>query len=374
MKRLKTGGLGAAVLSHGRLDADRVGGHTVHKYFQLPIDPLRHADQEVIEMAVRRAMRLQVLVVDAVHKMPVGILRFINNVLQHKTGLNDTPFGGIPVVLLADPTLCAGLLENELLHSAVRYSLPRPFGVHSDYAEFVDGLRRGVICADHALTLLRIARDVVSDGAIIIVPTTAAKDDCDRERLDALPGLQHEFIAHTEQLPHPPQDTSMAVRGQSMLIGRLRVKIGARVQLLKDCEPSKKYTLGTILSYSMAEETVTVKDDTGCEVVVRKTTQIFGCCSEEDAGMVLPPLTEFHEWTGLPLRLGYAFTARHAASLPVQSVYVVTPATMQWGDTYLYQAFSRARTWQAVSWKLPAELDSASSPAELAACLRLKLQ
>jgi hypothetical protein len=203
----------------------------------------------------------------------------------------------------------------------------------------------------------------------VLVRTRVEKDACDADFLHQIFG-KGVFLAHVEELPCAPSEQEIAsAMSQGSLYRELTLVVGAVVQLLADVGPLRKYTLAAVVEVDAVSGSAKVRSKEGIVVRVTSVEQLVVCrtIEGEDNNLVV----RYERWTYLPLRLGYAFTPKHASSLPLQKVHILMSTTDAHGENYHYQAFARARSWESVTWQVPEQFSQCDDAVEFASRLGL---
>lgn len=384
-KALKDKNFKVGLMAHSNLDAIKLRGVTVHKLAGLPINDQQHGTDSTISNVAARLKSNQVFIIDAVHKLPESLLLVLSTALKRSTGLSVW-FGGVPVILLLDSSssqqltsdLYGGLFSSSggwYSASPVQYKLPRPLGISPDYRQFTEGLRDGQISTHNAEKLANDATDRVTETAVVLVHSTAAKRDYDLDKLGTItPAQAYTFSAQIVEHSELPQNSKIddVVRVSGAMPTQLTIKVGARIQLLAPVGAVAKHTLATVVSVDPESHTVTVSTNNNRTETVQRVEQIVGMPSDDNPSPTAP-FSKFEVRTLLPLRLGYAFTPEHAEGLPSREFHIRVAPREQNTHNFNHRAFVRPRQWAEVTWGFASSSFSTENAEELARHMGLEI-
>ena len=146
---------------------------------------------------VEKLRGVQVLIVDAAHRVPNRIFNLLQRAACQAGGLDNVPFGGIACVFFADihaPRpyyLERRLIELPWFKSCVNLVLHQQWGVDPDFHEFQRNLSGGKITERHVAQLIREATDHVAPDALVVA-LPLVRDEYNTQRLSE---IQHPLIA-----------------------------------------------------------------------------------------------------------------------------------------------------------------------------------
>ena len=359
----------SAVVAPTAIAAINVGGSTIHSFFGIPprtinpdeaFSPRKHIIP-VIE-------NLDVLIVDEVSMVSPDIVDCISNSLK-KTKRSDTPFGGIPIILVGDilqlpPVVTdrdVGVYYTHRYDSPYFYSaeifknidimpieLTKVFRQKDD--EFIAALDHIRTNHEHrdsvALFNRKCYRDKEDVGldTLCLVPTNAVAKSINENRLDELPS---EIVAFD------------AIYGGGLNAGktkfpapdRLNIKKCARIIFVKNNHPSwLNGTIGEVLS--IETDSIRVKlVETGNIVSVSRETwkkykYKYNYEEKRIESEVIGTFTQF------PISLGWAITIHKSQGMTIEALQIdLGRGAFCFGQTYV--ALSRCRTIGGITLAKP---------------------
>ena len=354
------------VLAPTGVAAKAAKGKTIHSFLNLPTGPyipgLKKKRLYNLDDSKRRIIeKLDIIFIDEVSMVRCDLMDEIDDVLRHYRN-NQSPFGGIQVVLVGDLYQLMPVAPNEewskiedvyaspyFFHSKVIEKLDLPLFElmivqrqdSRDFVNLLNSIREGHLSSSEILTLNdRYRKGFTSKGNDGFVRLTTHNRKADREnykRLHRLPGEELEYKALIEDdYPSCDYPTDYVIR----------LKRGARVMFIRNDNEDESYvnsTLGTVTE--LDEDRIVVKTDEGKTVEVEKQhwTYYEYHINKKTKEIEEIPLGTFTQY---PLKLAWAVTVHKSQGLTFDKVIVDVGSAFTYGQVYV--ALSRCTSLEGV--------------------------
>lgn len=373
-----------AVVAPTGLAALNVGGQTIHSFFRFPVRSIMDEEciKELYGFPRRLFERLQMLIIDEVSMVRVDLMDCIDKFLRKNTRYKDRPFGGVQVLMVGDlfqlpPVLKNGSGEQQILKKT--YGTPFFFGapVFKDHPlqifeltkvfrqsdnHFVDCLNQIREGGDNFIEAIRQINANCYIGSeenvgVTMVGTNSQADAINTVELNRLPGDPWIQVA----------TRSGVLAGEAVSENRLpapdklRLKIGARVIILRNDLTDRLYvngTTGVVVRLPESQlDTIGIEIDTVSGETVNVSIPMYEwqqcrvVLDEYEGKYTQSVVGTFEQF---PVQLAYAITIHRSQGKTLESVLLDTGRGM-FADGQLYVALSRVKSMAGL--KLRKQLD-----------------
>lgn len=347
--------------------AKNADGQTIHSLFRLKTSVFVPNKMRMIyrlDSAREKVVRnLDVLIIDEISMVRGDLLDMVNLTLQHYKG-NKKPFGGIqvlffgdlyqlpPVVTDEEEELFGSYYENEFFFSSdvikknpVKVlELTTVFRQKKDtvFVNILNNIREGKYLDSDRATLNErwVSGFIPSDNESAVYLRTLKRKvwGYNKSKLEKLPGDDIPFTAYIEgDFPRQLYPTDYD----------LRLKVGAKVMLLRNDNDGKKYVNGTlgIISSILGDE-IRVKTDEGLMITVDRTKwERYKYVYEEESKTIVPvPIGSFKQF---PIMLAWAVTIHKSQGMTFDKAIV--DASRSFAPGQVYVALSRCRSLKGLT-------------------------
>lgn len=347
--------------------AKNAEGQTIHSLFRLKTSVfipnkmrMSYRLDSAREMVVKN---LDVLIIDEISMVRGDLLDMVNLTLQHYKG-NKKPFGGVqvlffgdlyqlpPVVTDEEEDLFCSYYDNEFFFSSdvIRQHPVKVLELmtvfrqkeDTDFVNILNNIREGkYLDSDRtALNKRWIPGYEPSDKESAVYLRTLRRKvwGYNISKLEELSGKEIPFTAYIEgDFPIQLYPTDY----------ELRLKIGAKVMLLRNDNDGKKYVNGTlgIISSILGDE-IRVKTDEGLLITVDRTKwERYKYVYEEESKTIVPvPIGSFKQF---PLMLAWAVTIHKSQGMTFDKAIVDARRSFAPGQVYV--ALSRCRSLKGLT-------------------------
>lgn len=347
--------------------AKNAEGQTIHSLFRLKTSvfiPNKMRMSYRLDSAREKVVRnLDVLIIDEVSMVRSDLLDMVNLTLQHYKG-NKKPFGGIqvlffgdlfqlpPVVTDEEEDLFCSYYDNEFFFSSdvIRQHPVKVLELmtvfrqkeDTDFVNILNNIREGkYLDSDRtALNKRWVPGYEPSDKESAVYLRTLRRKvwGYNISKLEELSGKEIPFTAYIEgDFPIQLYPTDY----------ELRLKVGAKVMLLRNDNDGKKYVNGTlgIISSILGDE-IRVKTDEGLLITVDRTKwERYKYVYEEESNSIVPvPIGSFKQF---PLMLAWAVTIHKSQGMTFDKAIVDARRSFAPGQVYV--ALSRCRSLKGLT-------------------------
>jgi ATP-dependent DNA helicase PIF1 len=356
------------VLAPTGVAALNVGGQTIHSFFRFPHHLVSPEDIHVIPNRRPLYQSLERIIIDEMSMVRADLLDAIDYSLRiHRE--NDTPFGGVKIVLVGDLLQLPPVVRNEEAQILADRGYETPYIVS---AKALQNLRVRFVELSMVqrqddqqfigmLADLRVGNNIESVvnainakcygphrqpvTPIILTATNARADSHNQTRLAALPSvpfmytgvIQGKFNLEEDRFPSPMH---------------LQLKNDARVILVKN-DPAGRWVNGSLATVTRMEaNSVWVRLDgrsDECEVNKEKWDQIRYRWNQVE-NRIVPDIVG--SYTQIPLKTAWAITIHKAQGLTLENVRVDLQ-TGAFASGQAYVALSRVKTLAGLSLAHP---------------------
>jgi hypothetical protein len=331
-----------------------VGGQTLNSLFQLPfgfidISNLTLHGRNRVATLMRH---VDMIVIDEVSMMRADMMGGID-VLLRLARKNNTPFGGVQMVMFGDLYQLPPVVADEGLHEYFSHNHGGPYFFNAgvwqevklnifelahifrqqndpEFKNILNKVRKNEIDDDVLFGLNERCIDKIpTDGVVTLATRNSIVDDINNTKLAKINSEQFEYKAEIsgslERSAFPAEEF-------------LRLKKGAQVMLLKN-DPEKRWvngTVGVVESLSQFEIKVKINGEIIYSIPKVSWVKIRYYYDQETRKINEEALSTF---TQFPLRLAWAFTIHKSQGKTYNSVVV----NMEGG------AFAHGQTYVALS-------------------------
>lgn len=347
--------------------AKNAEGQTIHSLFRLKTSvfiPNKMRMSYRLDSAREKVVKnLDVLIIDEISMVRGDLLDMVNLTLQHYKG-NKKPFGGIqvlffgdlfqlpPVVTDEEEDLFCSYYDNEFFFSSdvIRKHPVKVLELmtvfrqkeDADFVNILNNIREGKYLDSDRTALNRrwVPGYEPSDKESAVYLRTLRRKvwGYNISKLEELSGKEIPFTAYIEgDFPIQLYPTDY----------ELRLKVGAKVMLLRNDNDGKKYvngTLGTISS--ILGDEIRVKTDEGLLITVDRTKwERYKYVYEEESKTIVPvPIGSFRQF---PLMLAWAVTIHKSQGMTFDKAIVDARRSFAPGQVYV--ALSRCRSLKGLT-------------------------
>ena len=347
--------------------AKNAEGQTIHSLFRLKTSvflPNKMRMSYRLDSAREKVVKnLDVLIIDEISMVRGDLLDMVNLTLQHYKG-NKKPFGGIqvlffgdlfqlpPVVTDEEEDLFCSYYDNEFFFSSdvIRKHPVKVLELmtvfrqkeDADFVNILNNIREGKYLDSDRTALNRrwVPGYEPSDKESAVYLRTLRRKvwGYNISKLEELSGKEIPFTAYIEgDFPIQLYPTDY----------ELRLKVGAKVMLLRNDNDGKKYVNGTlgIISSILGDE-IRVKTDEGLLITVDRTKwERYKYVYEEESKTIVPvPIGSFRQF---PLMLAWAVTIHKSQGMTFEKAIVDARRSFAPGQVYV--ALSRCRSLKGLT-------------------------
>lgn len=217
IQRAMRAGKRLAVTASTGIAASHIGGTTIHSWSGLGIldnlssDELRRLGGS--ERLIKRYNSIDILVIDEVSMLHGARLDMVNQLAKVLRG-NETPFGGLQVILVGDlfqlPPVSRGVLEADFVHLSAAWEELNPAicylteqhrqSSNDRLLELLEAMRRGEFEAHHQEWLQSRVGQSPADSVVVtkLYSHNLDVDAINQRHLDALSGETYRFEMYTK--------------------------------------------------------------------------------------------------------------------------------------------------------------------------------
>ncbi len=351
IRMAKQEGKYVAVTATTGLAATHLNGTTIHAWSGIGIhDSLPEKYHENFTQTRLDAIdAADVLIIDEISMLHDFRLDMVDQVAR-KIRKNDTPFGGLQVVLCGDffqlppinregQTAGSFVVHSEVweeLDPVICYLTEQHRQNDDDYLDILSALRAGDIRRRHAEMLLSRQNVTLSNEVSIteLHTTNVNVDGINARELAKLPGDEHSFLMSTTGKEHYVENLKRACLANEVLT----LKQGALVMCIKN-NPEKKYvngSIGLITGFEAITGFPKVELNNGRKIVLAPETWELRDGDKKRAGL-----------TQIPLRLAWAITIHKSQGMTLDSARIDLRKAFVEGMGYV--ALSRVRSLDTLS-------------------------
>ena len=346
--------------------AMNAGGQTIHSLFGLNTTVFVPGEtggwyHRMDKVRVNVIKKLDILIIDEISMVRCDVMDMIDLRLQHYKR-NNKPFGGIQVILFGDLFQLPPVVDNrdkELLYS--HYEKDNPFFFSSDvirrhplpvfelnkvyrqqddsFVRILNNIRKGVYLESDVEEInkrLKIGYEPsIKEPGVYLRTKKQDVQAYNNRKLNEIPGKIKTFDADIEgQFCNNdslcPTDTT------------LKLKVGAKVMLLRNDNRGKKYVNGTLgIVTSIYNGNVRVLTDERKLITVERTTwKLYKYEWNEQKKSIVP--VETGSFTQFPLKLAWAVTIHKSQGMTFDKAIVDAHNSFAPGQVYV--ALSRCRS------------------------------
>lgn len=362
VRECRARGKNIAVSAPTGIAAKNAEGKTLHTLFGLKTSmfiPGKIRMRYRLDSAREKVVRsLDILIIDEISMVRCDLLDKVNLTLQYYKG-NKKPFGGIQVLLFGDlfqlppvvtdddKSLLLSYYDNQYFFASdVIKKHPLPLlelrKVHRqendlEFVKILNNIREGVYLAEDRNTLNRRLKPGYNpsekESAVYLRTRNRKVWGHNIGKLEELPGEEKSFKAYIEDwFPKEQYPTDY----------ELRLKVGAKVMLLRNDNDNYKFVNGTqgIIS-SIYDGTIRVETDEGDLISVEKSTwDVYDYVYNEETKTIDPVVVG--SFTQYPIKLAWAVTIHKSQGMTFDKVIVDARRSFASGQVYV--ALSRCRS------------------------------
>jgi ATP-dependent exoDNAse (exonuclease V) alpha subunit len=263
------------VLSPTALAALNVGGQTIHSFFQIKtglnnvsdLRPIRNKQVDLIK-------RVERIIIDEISMVRADLFDMIDYRLK-EARKDERPFGGVQIVMVGDfyqlppvinkdeKEIFEKIYENEYIFSAKvlkqvqlkSIELTQVFRqTDREFIEILANIRKGenlgksVAFLNEKCVSMKHKRNNIP---VLLAPHNATVDKINIEKLNDLPGESSKYQAIIERNQAIMEGDFKEDKPPAPKI--LQLKIGARVMMIKNDSPGKRWVngdMGTVINYA----------------------------------------------------------------------------------------------------------------------------
>ncbi len=397
---------GCVVLTPTNLAASLYkGARTMHSFFYGIFDDLDEGYQNPSNISATKASSfrlkltgVKLLIIDEISMVRSDMFEMMNQICQKALG-NNSPFGGIPVVLVGDLFQLPPIVSEEavleylkkeyggiyffnshVIQSEIRnirlFELTKSYRQQNDplFVKLLDEFRKPMSNVEKVNVLNAInnrVTETLPQNAIYIASSNEEVRTVNNHKLECLPGsittLDAEYIirkrnsADTVTLRHselPSKEDIHEIVVPSAYDSQLSFKKGARVVICKSC---KRYgyingDFGTVVDFDGQKFTIRL-DKNGTDILLPNPTDRYKASLMNDYRYEMVYDEEKHKLirktpfiqrtTQFPLKLAYAFTIHKAQGQTYDKVIIDLNSHI-FAPGQLYVALSRAKSLQGL--------------------------
>lgn len=358
-----------AVVAPTGIAAKNAEGQTIHSLFGLKTivfipGKVRKWYRPLDDTKVKVIKKLDILIIDEISMVRCDLLDMVDHTLQLYRG-NSKPFGGIQIILSGDLFQLPPVVtedEEKLLYS--HYKTPyffssdvitrHPFpllelrNIHrqkedSVFVNILNNIRDGrYLSSDREILNKRFRPGFEPSGRESIVYLRTTKYNVRRHnnsKLEKIPSKRKELWAEIEGIfPKKLYPTD----------NPLKLKVGAKVMLLRNDNDGLKYVNGTqgiITSISKNEDLIQVKTEKGDSISVEPSTwDVYDYVYNEETKTIEPRV--IGSFTQFPLKLAWAVTIHKSQGMTFEKAIVDAHQSFASGQVYV--ALSRCRSLEGL--------------------------
>ncbi len=397
---------GCVVLTPTNLAASLYkGARTMHSFFYGIFDDLDEGYQNPSNISATKASSfrlkltgVKLLIIDEISMVRSDMFEMMNRICQKALG-NNSPFGGIPIVLVGDLFQLPPIVSEEavleylkkeyggiyffnshVIQSEIRnirlFELTKSYRQQNDplFVKLLDEFRKPMSNVEKVNVLNAInnrVTETLPQNAIYIASSNEEVRTVNNHKLECLPGsittLDAEYIirkrnsADTVTLRHselPSKEDIHEIVVPSAYDSQLSFKKGARVVICKSC---KRYgyingDFGTVVDFDGQKFTIRL-DKNGTDILLPNPTDRYKASLMNDYRYEMVYDEEKHKLirktpfiqrtTQFPLKLAYAFTIHKAQGQTYDKVIIDLNSHI-FAPGQLYVALSRAKSLQGL--------------------------
>lgn len=369
------------VLAPTGIAAYNAKGVTIHSFFKLPLVPYLpgHINMKLLDLSDSQKeviRRLDMIIIDEISMVRCDILDEIDFILRHYKKPGE-PFGGVQMIFSGDlfqlkPVVTAKIkrslevhydgfyfFNSKVFENGFKYEKIELQKIYRQKdAEFVDLLnhvRTGAVL-DKDLLLLnqRYQKSPANDDALYLMTHNKYIKVYNNGHLDNLPGKAKVYSAIVDEgwNKAAKEEKYVTVLENIDPTERdLRLKVGARVMLIRNDVQEDKYrngTLGTV--YSLGDDSIEVKldDDSGNGEIISvpqyKWERYKYIVNPETKTIETEVIGTFIQY---PLKLAWAVTIHKSQGLTLDKVTIDASKSFAYGQVYV--ALSRCKTLEGIT-------------------------
>lgn len=343
---LRSHGIEPAITASTGIAATHVGGMTIHAWSGIGIrDHLSAADVDAIaskEHVVRRIAKASVLIIDEISMLSGDVLGMVDQVLR-EVRRNESPFGGIQVVLVGDffqlPPIGRGGREVPFAFESEVWKRLNPLTLYLDeqhrqddpaFTGLLSRIRSGTADADDVSTI--VSREAEEEEGSDLPRLYTHNADADRINAQKLAALPSSAACFSMDATGPDALVEALKRG-CLSPEKLELKQGAVVMCTKN-NPIAGYsngTVGTIVGFESGTAYPLVETRDGRHLAIAPQEWAI-----EENGKVRAKLSQ------VPLRLAWAITIHKSQGQSIDAAMVDLSRAFEYGQGYV--ALSRLRS------------------------------
>lgn len=340
-----------------------VKGQTLHSLFKLPPQlyyPGTLAPNERLNSLLRR---IDTLVIDEISMVRSDLLDAVDERLRQAFG-NDTPFGGIQLVMFGDVYQLPPVVDKDLISYFEKeyqgyfffnasvwkkaefkiYELSQIFRQKDPvFKNILNAVRDGSFVDEQIEQLnVRHGATVPAEGTITLATTNNLVTQINQRRLDALPGKMYQYKAII---------TGEMKRGTFPTEEILQLKVGAQIVLLKN-DKDGRWVNGSVGKIESLEKGVEVNIGGISYMLEKETWEEVAYEYDPAAHKVKAEVVS--SFTQYPIRLAWALTIHKSQGQTYESVSIdLTTAAFAHGQMYV--ALSRCTSLEGLYLKMPVQ-------------------
>lgn len=359
-------GKNVAVTAPTGVAAKNAEGKTMHSMFgirqplfipgKMPLKPRLNPANEML------VKNLDILIIDEISMVRCDLLDMVDLTLQHYKR-NKKPFGGVQVIVFGDLFQLPPVVEDDdkdLLYSHYnneyffasdvikKYQLPilELNRVHRQedpiFVNILNNIRIGkYLSSDFATLNKRLNPEYEpseKESAIFLRTRNYTVDKHNKNKLLILPGVEECFKAYIDgTFPEKQYPTEKV----------LKLKVGAKVMLLRNDNDGLKYVNGTIgFISSIFKDSIRILTEEGLLITVERSVWEYYDYEYDKETDTIKPIV-IGTFKQFPLRLAWAVTIHKSQGMTFEKAIV--DAKKAFAPGLVYVALSRCRTLEGLT-------------------------
>lgn len=350
-----------AVTAPTGIAALNVGGQTLHSFFRIPPAFIAADSLKPTHKTKTLLQNIDTLVIDEVSMVRADLMDAIDYLLRHARS-NDSPFGGVQLVMFGDLYQLPPVVSDRQLHEyfAENHGGYYFFNAHAwqnvainifelntvfrqkdaGFVRLLNAIRLGAVTESLVAELnKRCLPEVPEEGVITLLPTNAAVAQVNNSQLARLEGDEYAYEA---EISGDLESSSFPTDSV------IRLKEGAQVMFVKN-DKEKRWVNGTIGFVKALSGTEIVVDVDGMPYSVPRETwnKVRYSYNREKRRIEEEVVSSFTQY---PLKLAWAITIHKSQGQTFGSIVIdIGSGAFSHGQTYV--ALSRCRSLQGLFLK-----------------------